>query len=242
METNLYAVFGLDPDCTTGEIRSAYRQLAKQYHPDVNQRFGNATDRTQELNLAYAVLGNPVKRRLYDERRMRHLPERGRITGRTGQKITRDVRVRLDELLRGTRLEVEIRDGGDPTQPEVYSVNIPPETPPNSRVQVAREQHPDGGVLELRVKTQPGGFFKVKGSDLRCDLRVPEQLAAIGGVQSVRGAAGRPLQLTIPAGTRRGDIIRIDGEGLPRIRGGRGALLVRIVFRPEIQIRRRPRV
>jgi DnaJ-class molecular chaperone len=47
------------------------------------------------------------------------------------------------------------------------------------------------------------------------------------------------LRIQIPAGVARGELLRIRGEGLPKPRGGRGDLLVKITYRPEVRIGRR---
>ena len=53
----------------------------------------------------------------------------------------------------------------------------------------------------------------------------------------IRGLAGAKLRVPIPRGVSRGEIVRVAGEGLPRPRGGRGDLLVRITYRIEVRIR-----
>lgn len=57
-----YTVLGVARTATEAEIKAAYRSLMKQHHPDT----GGQTDATQEINQAYAVLGDPEKRRAYD--------------------------------------------------------------------------------------------------------------------------------------------------------------------------------
>jgi DnaJ-class molecular chaperone len=54
----------------------------------------------------------------------------------------------------------------------------------------------------------------------------------------VSGATGGAVRVPIPAGVGRAAVIRIPGEGLPKPRGGRGDLLVRITYRPEVKIRK----
>ena len=90
----------------------------------------------------------------------------------------------------------------------------------------------------VRVKARPDFRFKTRGSDLRCDLKISFQRAQQGGVESVRGLTGNFLRVTIPKKVSRGEIIRISGEGLPKPRGGRGDLLVRVLYTPDVQIRR----
>ena len=52
------------------------------------------------------------------------------------------------------------------------------------------------------------------------------------------GPTGAPLRVSIPAGVGRAAVLRVSGEGLPKPRGGRGDLLVRITYRPEVRITR----
>lgn len=62
-----YKVLGVDKDTTQDEIRKAYRRLAKRYHPDINNDSPEAKERFQEINEANEVLGDPEKRKKYDE-------------------------------------------------------------------------------------------------------------------------------------------------------------------------------
>lgn len=64
--TNYYIVLGVKNTATSDEIKSAYRELAKKYHPDKNPNNKAAEDFFKEVQQAYAVLSNPEKRRKYD--------------------------------------------------------------------------------------------------------------------------------------------------------------------------------
>ena len=62
-----YKVLGVEKSATQDEIRKAYRKLAKKYHPDINKDDPQAKERFQEINEANEVLGDPEKRKKYDE-------------------------------------------------------------------------------------------------------------------------------------------------------------------------------
>ncbi|MDR2338079.1 MAG: DnaJ domain-containing protein [Deltaproteobacteria bacterium] len=61
-----YKILGISNTATTEEIRSAFRKLAKQYHPDINKT-KNAEERFKLINEAYEVLSNPDRRSRYDQ-------------------------------------------------------------------------------------------------------------------------------------------------------------------------------
>lgn len=66
MDKNLYHVLGISKDATEAEIKSAYRKLARKYHPDVNKDNKEAADKFKEISCAYDILGNKEKRQKYD--------------------------------------------------------------------------------------------------------------------------------------------------------------------------------
>ena len=65
MPADLYGVLGVDRGASSEDIKRAFRALARQYHPDANPDPG-AEARFKEINAAYEVLSDPVKRQRYD--------------------------------------------------------------------------------------------------------------------------------------------------------------------------------
>lgn len=61
-----YEVLGVSKTATDSEIKSAFRKLAKKYHPDVSKE-ADASEKFKECQEAYAVLSDPAKRRQYDQ-------------------------------------------------------------------------------------------------------------------------------------------------------------------------------
>ena len=65
-EQDYYEVLHITPDASETEIKEAYRKLAFRYHPDRNKSGRDASKKMKEINEAYAILSDPIKRREYD--------------------------------------------------------------------------------------------------------------------------------------------------------------------------------
>jgi len=64
MAKSYFAILGISSGATGDEIRSAYRRLAKEFHPD---RYEGGSERFRDIQEAYAVLGNSRRRREYEQ-------------------------------------------------------------------------------------------------------------------------------------------------------------------------------
>jgi curved DNA-binding protein len=238
-ELDHYATLGVERAATTVEIRDAYRHLAKRYHPDRNRDAEDARVRTQALNAAYEVLRDPARRRSYDqelgETSRAAAPGRG---AKIERNITQEVRLRVEDFIGGTSMEVQVRDPANVAGAETYQLIVPPGTAPGARFRLPRKAPMERGFLQLRLKVLPGFRFKARGSDLLCELRIDARRALQGGSETMEKPTGGFLHVQIPAGVKRGEIVRISGEGLPKPRGGRGDLLVRVTYRPEVRVSR----
>jgi DnaJ domain len=115
-----YAVLGVPRGATTDQVRRAYLALARRHHPDAHAEGGPAARaaaerRMQEVNAAWAVLGDPVRRAAYDEQ------ERGR-----GRPTAPDPGFRPFDA------------GPDPDPADAPDVPYRPGPPPSGRARAAR--------------------------------------------------------------------------------------------------------
>ena len=78
MNKDLYSVLGVSKTASDDEIKSAYRRLARKYHPDLNKDDPTAADHFKEVSCAYDILGDKEKRRKYDNK---EIDSEGKPTG-----------------------------------------------------------------------------------------------------------------------------------------------------------------
>jgi molecular chaperone DnaJ len=155
-----YVILGVEPDASREDIKSAYRERVKKYHPDY---YGKDREPFLEVQEAYEVLSDPTRRKAYDnelarERRSRSIP--GGVTRRAPASPFRARRPEVEDLLFNWSAEglsgafSEIFDNlwgrfGAPTRPtpplvENISVEIP----------LTRDQARRGGQVRFQVPVQ----------------------------------------------------------------------------------------
>lgn len=66
MAKDLYEILGVNKTASEAEIKSAYRKLARKYHPDLNKDDKSAAEKFKEISNAYDIIGNAEKRKKYD--------------------------------------------------------------------------------------------------------------------------------------------------------------------------------
>src|SRR5262249_50098401 len=66
LEVNPYQILGLTLDASNEEIRTAYRNLAKKLHPDINPNDEKAQEQFKRVSAAYRILNDPAQRQRYD--------------------------------------------------------------------------------------------------------------------------------------------------------------------------------
>lgn len=208
---NYYKVLGIDRNATQGAIKSAYRKLARKYHPDISQE-KNAEDRFKEILEAYEALKDPGKRAAYDRlgdpwqsnRDFRGAPGWNDGFGFAKSEVSRSLGSRIGELVESLL-----------SRGEQWSI-------------IQKARHWVNGK-DHHAKLQIDLIDSYRGANRRIKLRMPG-LDRHPSLQSIE----RVLDVRIPKGVRAGQRIRLQGQGMPGIRGGRnGDLYLEVEFNPH---------
>lgn len=222
MVRDYYAILGLERDASSKEIQSAYRRLARKFHPDVTGGDKEAEERFKEINTAHEVLSDKKKRAAYDRwgdqwmhaEQLEKAQQAGVPFGGPG------------EGRGGWRFEF----GGDPSQFEAGSFGdlgrggfgqMFERLFRSGGGQAAGAQPPPAHEVELTVSLAEA----YQGSTRTVQLQTHEDCATCGGSGSIgkavchacqgRGHAsvGKRLEVKIPAGVETGSKIRLRGKG-----------------------------
>jgi len=190
-----YKILGVDKNAKEADIKKAYRKLARKFHPDVNPGDSNAEHKFKEINEAYEVLSDPAKRKKYD------------AYGMDWAKVS-------DE-----QHEAWNRAGGFGGQ------------------QQGPFQYQSGGTADFDMddfsdffRSMFGGGFSgstyrqrrpraMKGQDFQAEMHLPLRTAYSDSKHTIT-VNGKNMRITIPAGIKDGQIIKLKGKGGPGMNGG----------------------
>ena len=185
-----YEALGVPRTATQKEISSAFRKLARKYHPDLNSGDKQAEARFKELSEAHGVLSDTKKRKLYDE----FGPNWAAAEAAGAQPgASRGGGFRPDS---GGRVEVKVPAGVK----EGTVLRVP--------------------GLRATVQVAPDPIFTREGKDVRVAVPVPLHVALRGGEVSAPTLKGGQVKFNIPPETQNGTKIRLKGLGLPDPKGG----------------------
>lgn len=133
----------------------------------------------------------------------------------------------------GRRVCPTCQGSGAVTRTRQITVKVPPAVRDGSTIRLAGQGSPGAGgepagdVL-ITVRLQPHPVFSLKGEDLHVDVPVAPWELALGARIDVPTPTG-PVQMTVPAGSKAGQAMRLRGKGWPRRTGGAGDLFVHLV-------------
>ena len=234
-----YQTLGVTKSSTEKEIKAAYRKLARKHHPDVNPGDKAAESKFKEINEAYEVLGDPDKRRKYDE-----LGANWRMYEQAQQQG--------QGFPGGSPFGFGGGAGGAGGGPDAWTINMG--GPGGYRTMTEEEMH------ELFGNEDPfSDFFRTffggagaqsagrpragraarsqKGRDIEHGVELTLEEAYHGATRRVsikEDGHARSVDVRIPAGVRDGSRVRAAGEGATGTNGGAsGDLYLRVHVRPH---------
>ena len=233
-----YQTLGVSKSATDKEIKQSFRKLARKFHPDVNPGDKSAEARFKEINEAYEVLGDPDKRRKYDE-----LGANWRMYEQAQQQ---------GEPF-GAGAGYPFGAGGGPGQGGAWTINMGG-GPGGYRTMTQEE------MQELFGNEDPfSDFFRTffggggagarepgrgrsrsrsqKGRDIEHGVELTLEEAYHGATRRMsikEGGHARSVDVRIPVGVKEGSRVRAAGEGAAGSNGGAsGDLYLRVRVRPH---------
>ncbi len=208
MADDYYATLGVGRSASDEEIQKAYRQLARQYHPDLNPDDAQAKKKFQDVQNAFEVLNDSKKREMYDRYGSAYEsvapggagsaggPHPWANSGGSGPRVD----INIDDLFGG---------GGGGGFSDLFK------------------------SFGQRGKRQTRRAAPTRGTNINYALTVPFTTVVLGGEAQI--AVQRPdgrtetIQVKIPVGIEEGKKIRLRGQGNPSADGGPvGDLLIKV--------------
>ena len=239
---NPYQTLGVNRDATADEIKRAYRKLASQHHPDR----GGDTRTFQEIQAAYDTLTDPGKRAAYDN------PGFGEFGGGFRADAPFDFQTIFDIF--GTRFQhsskahpqrqqarmslwITLRDaviGGKRTisvgtaqGTQAVEIEIPLGIDNGDSVQYPGIG-PGGIDLVITYRIHPDAKFERQDSNLFANHVLDIWTMIVGGKTTIKDLEGNTLEITVPARTQPGSMIRLKGRGIASRNKNQGDLFIRL--------------
>ena len=217
-----YAALGVPKSASPAEIKRAYRKLARTHHPDVNSGDLAAERRFKEINEAYEVLGDPAKRRKYDE-----LGANWRMYEQAGPGGG-------SPFAAGSPFSGQWSRGGGSGGGGVHTISAE-EAEDLFGFSDFFQQFFSGGA--------PGGPVSRRGRDIEQTITLTLEEAHDGPTRRLRlrtDGRTRRVEVKIPPGVRHGSRVRLVGKGEPGTGSATaGDLFLRVRQTPHATFTRR---
>jgi curved DNA-binding protein len=220
MGKDYYGVLSVPRNASDGEIKKAYRKLAMQYHPDRNPGKEEwANEKFKEINEAYTVLGDPQKRKQFDQ-----FGTVGNIGDIFSSPFTTTTFREMMKDFGGAGLRFDFLDDifGDSLKGRGSSFSF---------------RSFDGRSGRVRFEARPGQEINLdeifgqarRPQEVRYELAISRGEAS-QGVKKVLKRRGKRLEVKIPAGVRTGSVVRLKNarqlsDGLP------GDILIKVIVK-----------
>ncbi len=209
-----YKVLGLTKKATDAEVKTAFKKLARQYHPDVNPGKKEAEDKFKEVSEAYEVLGDEKKRRQYDQFGSFDFGGGG-PQNPYSQHYWQNINFNQGDF--------------DDIFGEIFGFGGP------------KRGRKASGVKFDFGGAGGGGFNNMSrdGSDIQWSLTIDFLEAVNGCEKQILLSDGQRVKVKIPQGVDDGSKIRLSGKGNPGIGGGSsGDLIIETKVNPHAYFKR----
>jgi len=209
-----YKVLGVPKNADPAAIKKAYRKLARQFHPDMNQNDPQAETRFKEINEANEVLSDSDKRAKYDQ--LGSTYQQWQRTG--GQSTGFD----WSQWMNSAQAGRQPQGGSGDLFSEFFQT-------------IFGGSYRQTGDFEDMLRgagRRSGGRMRSRDIDAEVEITLDE---AYHGATRMLSKDGRRLQVKIPPGARTGLKVRIAGEGAEE----GGHLYLRVTVRPDNRFERK---
>jgi DnaJ-class molecular chaperone len=219
-----YSVLGVAKTAKPEEIKSAFRKLAKKFHPDQNRDDPKAKERFAEANQAYEIIGDKDKRAQFDRGEI-DAEGKPRFQGfRQAEGASGDPFAGFGGRAGGDHFEYRSGQGGFSGAEDILKDIF---------------GNAFGGAshdpFESRRGFRSGG--QAKGADLQATIEVAlEDVVSAGKVEAIF-PNGKRLAIKLPQGVEDGQTIRLRGQGAPAAGGKPGDALVTVRFKAHPRFR-----
>jgi curved DNA-binding protein len=222
MAKDYYAILGVSRNASDTEIKKAYRKLAMQYHPDRNpgkEKWAN--EKFKEINEAYGVLGDPQKRKQYDQ-----FGTVGNIGDIFGSPFTATTFEEMMKDFGGAGLRFDFLDDvfGDFLRGRGSSFSFRSFGGRPGRV--IFEGRPG---QEINLGEIFGQARRARHQKASYELSISQKEAS-RGVKKILKRKGKKLEVKIPAGVTTGSVVKLSNalqtsDGLP------GDILIKVIVK-----------
>jgi len=231
-----YSVLGVARSADEAAIKRAYRELARKYHPDVNKAH-DAEDRFKTLNEAYQVLSDADKRSKYDRFGSDWERYQSAPAAQSGGPDFGDWFARQNT---GSNARYQYRTSGGEGNSDFFETLFGSTGSRRGRRRTARRGDDHEQTVEVGLREAFSGTTRT------FDMQVSEPCTECGGDGFIGGSMcfacgatglvprrGR-IEVTIPAGIREGQKVRVAGKGSPGLDGGSpGDVFLRVRLKPD---------
>ena len=211
-----YKVLGVEPGADAKALKSVYRKLARQHHPDVNPGDKSAVEKFKEINEAHQVLSDPEQRKKYDEMRAQY-QQWQQQGGRPQDFNWQQGGTQPAGGARGSYASAEdLEDlfGADSSFSDFFQSNF------------SRARGPRDGTPRPR-----------RGRDIEYEVEVSLE-EAFHGAKRLLQIGERRIEATIPRGVQSGSRVRLAGQGEPGRNGGPAGdiyLVTQVLTHPKFE-------